>query len=297
MSVQPIGGWLVLKHPQYVEEVTYGVFPTNPAMAWPGSVERCAPRADMQSTLVPQLGTEDLKYIIKGAEVYTIELEYGLQNTAFTKYATNGQGLGAGSIDKSLSLLFSAKLGGQSGTENFLQLLGSRIGSLTLSSRVGELTRARCQISGKAIPVTSSTNPIGIGSFATDIATPPWTFYDGGVNPITIGAVNPDVREFTVIFERNLERLHVLGQSQQKFLPPKHRRITGNFTILWEDTNQYTNLTTDTGVTITWVLKTGGGNTLTLNGCKLIRLEDFPFHPTEIVVEKYAFTALNANLV
>lgn len=291
----PTGGWLVLKNPQYVEEVTYGTFPTNPTMSWIGVVGSCQPRADMQSIMVPQVGTEDLKYILKGAETYTVELEYGLQNSTFTKYATQVQGGGAGTIDKSLSLLFSTRLGGISGTENFLQLLGSRIGSLTLSARVGELLRARCQIQGKALPVPTTSNPIGAGSFATDPALNPWAFYDGGTNPVAIGAANPDVREISVTFERNLERLHVLGQSQQKFLPPKHRRISGTFTILWEDTSQYTNLVNDTGVTITWVLKSAT-STLTLSNCKIHRLEDFPFQPTEIVVEKFAFTALTASL-
>ena len=87
----------------------------------------------------------------------------------------------------------------------------------------------------------------------------------------------------------------MLGQSQQKFLPAKHRRITGTFTILWEDTTQYSNLANDTGVTITWVLKSATSS-LTLSGCKIHRLEDFPFQPTEIVVEKYAFSALTASL-
>ena len=291
----PTDGWLVLKNPQYVEEVTYGTFPTNPAMSWIGVVDNCQPRADMQSIMVPQVGTEDLKYIIKGAETYTVEVEYALQNSTFAKYATQAQGGGAGTIDKSLSLLFSAKLGGQSGTENYLQLLGSRVGSLTLSTRIGELVKARCQITGKALPIPFTTSPIGSGNFATDPATTPWAFYDGGTNPVTVAAANPDVREISVTFERNPERLHVLGASQQKYLPPKHRRITGTFTILWEDTAQYTNLANDTGVTITWILKTAT-STLTLNNCKIHRLEDFPFQPTEVVVEKYAFTALTASL-
>ena len=291
----PTGGWLILKNPQYVEEVAYGTFPTNPTMSWIGVVGSCQPRADMQSIMVPQVGTEDLKYILKGKERFTVELEYALQNSTFAKYATQAQGGGAGTIDKSLSLLFSARLGGISGTENYLQLLGSRVGSLTLSARVGELLRARSQISGKALPVPSASNPIGTGSFATDPALNPWAFYDGGTNPVTVGAANPDVREISVTFERNLEELSVLGQSQHKFLPPKHRRITGTFTILWEDTSQYTNLANDTGVTISWVLKSAT-STLTLSNCKIHRLEDFPFQPTEIVVEKYAFTALTASL-
>jgi hypothetical protein len=292
MSITPSGGWFVVKNPQYVEEATYGTFPTNPAMNWVGAVDNFEPKADMQSIMVPQVGSEDLKYILKGAEVYTIDMEFGLQSSAFAKYGIMSQGGGAGTIDKSLSVLFSAKL---NTVENYFQILGSRVGSFTLSAQTGQLTKAKCQVQAKAIPVPSSSSPIGSGTFATDPATNPWTFYDGGANPVTIAAVNPDVREFSVSFERNLERLHVLGQSQQKFLPPKQRRITGTFTIVWEDTSQYTNLTSDAGVTITWVLKTAT-STLTLSGCKIHKLDGFKFSPTEVLYEKYGFSALTASI-
>ncbi len=292
MSITPSGGWFVVKNPQYVEEATYGTFPTNPTMSWIGAVDNFDPKADMQSIMVPQVGAEDLKYILKGAEVYTMDLEFGLQTSTFAKYGISSQGGGAGTIDKSLSVLFSAKL---NAVENYVQVLGSRISSFSISSQTGQLTKAKCQLQAKAIPVPSSSSPIGSGSFATDPATNPWTFYDGGANPVTIGAVNPDVREFSVTFERNLERLHVLGQSQQKFLPPKQRRITGSFMIVWEDVNQYTNLTSDTGVTITWVLKTAV-STLTLNNCKIHKVDDFKFSPTEVVYEKYGFSALAASM-
>ncbi len=292
MSITPSGGWFVVKNPQYVEEATYGTFPTNPTMSWIGAVDNFDPKADMQSIMVPQVGAEDLKYILKGAEVYTMDLEFGLQTSTFAKYGISSQGGGAGTIDKSLSVLFSAKL---NAVENYVQVLGSRISSFSISSQTGQLTKAKCQLQAKAIPVPSSSSPIGSGSFATDPATNPWTFYDGGANPVTFGAVNPDVREFSVTFERNLERLHVLGQSQQKFLPPKQRRITGSFMIVWEDVNQYTNLTSDTGVTITWVLKTAV-STLTLNNCKIHKLDDFKFSPTEVVYEKYGFSALAASM-
>src|SRR6266702_1278538 len=292
MSITPSGGWFVVKNPQYVEEATYGTFPTNPTMSWIGAVDNFDPKAGMQSIRGPQVGAEDLKYILKGAEVYTMDLEFGLQTSTFAKYGISSQGGGAGTIDKSLSILFSAKL---NPVENFVQVLGARTGSFTISSQTGQLTKAKCQLQAKAIPVPSSSSPIGSGSFATDPATNPWTFYDGGANPVTVGAVNPDVREFSVTFERNLERLHVLGQSQQKFLTPKQRRITGNFTIVWEDVNQYTNLTADLPATITWVLKFGT-STLTLSGCKIHKLDDFKFSPTEVVYEKYGFTALTASI-
>ncbi len=292
MSASPSGGWFVVKNIQYAEEATYGTFPTNPAMNWVAAVANVDLKADMQTMMVPQLGTEDLKYLLKGAEVYTMDMEYAFQNSTFAKYATQSQGGGAGTIDKSLSILFSAKL---SGTENFIQLLGSRVGSFTISGKYGETTKAKAAVTAKAIPVPNTTSPIGTGSFATDPGTTPWSFYDGGANPVTIGAVTPDVREIQVTFERNVEKLYVLGQSQQKFLPPKQRRINGTLTIVWEDENQYTNLTGATSVTISWVLKTAV-STLTLTGCELTKLDSWKFDPMEIVYEKYTFTALTASI-
>ncbi|HZY93796.1 MAG TPA: phage tail tube protein [Candidatus Bathyarchaeia archaeon] len=288
----PSGGWLVVKNLQYAEEASYGVFPTNPAMSWIAPIGNADVKADMQNILVPQLGVEDLVYILKGAETYSMEMEYAMASSTFAKYAISSQGGGTGTIDKSLSILFSAKM---SGTENFVQLLGSRVGSLTISSRYGDLTKVKCTLTAKSIPVPSTSTPIGSGSYATDPAVTPWSFYDGGVNPVTIGAANPDVREIQVTFERNVEKLHVLGQSQQKFMPPKQRRINGTFTIIWEDTGQYTNLTNATSNTISWVLKSAT-STLTLSGCYITRLESWKFDPTEVVYEKYAFTAKTVTI-
>jgi hypothetical protein len=289
----PSTGALVVKNVQYAEESSYGVFPTNPAMLWIGAIQHAELKGDMQTIMVPQLGTEDLKYQMKGAEVYTLDLEYAFQTSTFAKYGTQSQGGGAGTIDKSLSLLMSAKM---SGTENYIQMTGARIDSLTISSKTGDYTRVKCTVKGKAIPVPSASNPIGSGSFASDPGTAPYSFYSGGTNPINIGGVTPDVREISVSFARNLDPLHVLGQSQHKFLPPKHRRITGSFNLVWEDTNQYTNLTAGTTInTLTWPINFGGP-TLTLNNLELNRLESWRFDPTEVVFEKYGCTALTASL-
>src|SRR2546428_8852974 len=195
MSITPSGGWFVVKNPQYVEEATYGTFPTNPTMNWIGAVDNFDPKADMQSIMVPQVGTEDLRYILKGAEVYTVDLEFGLQTSTFAKYGISSQGGGAGTIDKSLSVLFSAKL---NTIDNFVEILGARIGSFTISAQTGQLTRAKCQVQAKAIPVPFTVSPIGTGTFATDPATNPWTFYDGGANPVTIRAVEPELWEDVV---------------------------------------------------------------------------------------------------
>ncbi len=292
MSVTPSGGWFVVKNLQYAEEATYGTFPTNPAMNWVAVVANVDLKGDMGTIMVPQLGTEDLKYLLKGAQYFNLDIEYAFQNSTFAKYATQSQGGGSGSIDKSLSLLFSAKM---NTVENFFQILGSRVGDFSITGKYGDLIRAKATVTAQSIPIPSTTNPIGTGSFATDPATVPWSFYDGGANPVTIGAVSPDVREIQVNFARNLEKLHVLGLSTMKFLPPKQRRVSGTFTIVWEDINQYTSLVNATNNTITWVLKSGV-STLTLTGVELTKLDSQKFDPQEIVYEKYGFTALTDSL-
>src|SRR5438445_6801954 len=99
MSITPSGGWFVVKNPQYVEETTYGTFPTNPAMNWIGAVDNFDPKVDMQSIMVPQVGTEDLRYILKAAEVYTMDLEFVFHTSTFANDGFGSRGCVACAMD------------------------------------------------------------------------------------------------------------------------------------------------------------------------------------------------------
>ena len=288
----------MVKVPQYVEEASYPTAdtdPTNPAFQWIGMVDSYDPKADMAHLLQRQVGSEDLKQMVKGAEAYDISLAYKLQTSTFSKYAIQAAGGGVGTIDKSLFIYASARLGGPTGTENFIRANGCRINRYTLRARTGGPIEASAEIIARNIIFNTTLVTLGTGSLATDPATAPFMFYDGGANPVTFGTRTPDVREMEVTFNRNLERVHVLGLSKQKFLPPRFRSIEGRFTILWEDLNQYTDLTGDTAQTLTWVLKTAT-STLTLTGCKYRKLDSLVLQPEALALERYSFTALSASI-
>jgi len=292
----PTGGWLVVKHPQYVEETTYGVAPTNPAWLWTGVVEAFDPQPDMATILARQLASEDIRYQMKGPETHTLLIEYIPQNVTLAKYGVNAAGGGVGTIDKSLYILTSVKVGGQAGTETYVEHAGCRFNNIVLTGRVGEFIRIRGEIWPKDIPIPDATPPaLGTGSYATDPGTNPWKWDDGGANPVSFGARNPDVREISASVSRNLDRLLVMGQVDPKYTLPKQRDITGTLRILWEDQNLWTDMDGQTVSSLTWVLKTAAG-TLTLANTVLRRIESVRMTQTEFIMEQYAYVSRSASL-
>ena len=139
-TIIPSGGWLIVKNPQYVEEATYGSIPTaSPTLLWIGSVDNVEPIADIGYQEIRKVGSEDPYAALKGKELDTLKLSFGVQSSTFLKYAITAQGGGAGTIDASLSVLYSVKL---SGTENYIIAQGCRPKSLKLSCSPGELLKA-----------------------------------------------------------------------------------------------------------------------------------------------------------
>lgn len=289
----PTGGYLVVKQPQYVEESTFGTTPAaSPILNWIGIIDNFDPTVDIQAQYIRQVGSEDAIKSILGKETYQAKLEYLLQNSAFAKYATQAQGGGAGTIDKSLSILTSVKI---AGTENYIFLKGSRIKSFKLSGKPGEPLKASADIIAKQKTTPSTTHGLTTPTFATDPATAPWNFNDGGANPVTWGALALDVTEINVSFERNLEPIYVLGDTKLKYLPPKAREITGDFTVTWDETTKYADLVALTERTLSWVLKSAT-STLTLSNVSLKKLDSLAMKPEDVIFEKYSFTARSASL-
>ena len=290
---EPTHGGLIIRPPQYVEEASYGVFPANPVMQWIGTENQLIQQASPDTRVLANAGDEDAKIIIGGLERYPVDLTYFLQTSTFAKYATQAQGGGAGTIDKSLSLLYSVKL---NGVENYVRLLGTRINRLTLRGAQDQLTVCTAELQSKQVPAPGSASPIGSGSFATDPATNPFIWSDGGVTPVTIGGVTPNVQTIEVLFNRSLRPLANPGDRTITSLRPGFRIITGRIGIIWDSTTQYSNLLNETSLTLTWVLKTGV-SVLTLTGVQLRLLERLEYEAGgDTILERYAFQARSGTL-
>lgn len=253
------------------------------------------PRMDITKVPVRQLGSEDVFKIIKGTEVYDLTLEYGMQTIGLPKYGINAQGGGAGSIDKSLSILAALKLGGYAGTQYYYNMLGCRPNRTTVSGRVNEPVTVRQEFRVMNIPTPTSSSPIGAGTWASDPGTAPIAFWSGGAAPVSIGSSSVSPIEMSVTVERNVEDIFVLGSTLAATLPPKHRDITASMSLLWLNEDRKTDMKNFTDRTVVWTLSTGVA-VLTLTNCKFHRLSSFTIKPSEVVIERWEITPLSVAL-
>jgi hypothetical protein len=296
MVYSPTLGLQVAETIQYVEEgitqSTFGVFPTNPAMLWIGADMNYSDSADMGSILIRNLGSEDLKYILPGAENFELDLDYALQTSTFAKYFVNSQGGGSGSIDASLSMLIAPKI---STTTEYLVATGCRPDSGSIEWKLGKEIRAKAKIYAQLLAAYTATSPIGTGSFASDPGTNPWKFTDPGASGITIGAVAYDIQELTVSFNRNLQRVRSIGQATSKFLVPGVRDITFDVMIMLEDPANYSAELGGTLQTIVAPLK-NGTSTLTLSNAVFKKVGKSIKVGSEVIYEKYTGVCESASL-
>jgi len=109
-----------------------------------------------------------------------------------------------------------------------------------------------------------------------------------------VGTDTPDIREIAVTVDNNLERVHVLGGSDIKYLPYQARKISAVLTVFLREGVYYGYAVGDTFKTVTWTIATG--KTLTLTNAKLTRLESFPFKAADLVIERWHLEAKTAAL-
>lgn len=276
---------------EYVEEATYGVFPTSPTMLWVGTDMEYQDSADMGSILIRNIGKEDLTAVTLGSQVYELDLQYAPQSSAFAKYFANSQGGGTGTIDESLSMLISPKI---TGTVNFLQALGCRPDSGSIAWTLGKPLMIKAKMIAQTIQAYTTTDPVGAGTHASDPGTNPWVFTDPGASGITVGGVSYDIQDLTINFARNLQKVMAIGQGTVKYLPAGVRDITGDVTIMLEAAANYSALLNNTAQTIVAPLK-NGTSTLTLSNA-FFKKQSKSIKVQDVIMEKYTFVAETAVL-
>jgi Phage tail tube protein len=291
MVNSPSLGLLAVHSAEYVEEASYGVFPTNPTMSWIGTDMEYSDSADMGSIIIRNIGKEDVTAVTLGAQAYEVDLQYAPQTSAFAKYMVNSQGGGSGSIDESLSLLIAPKI---SGTPEYIQALGCRPDSGSISWQLGKEIMVKMKLIAQSIAAYSSTDPVGTGAHSSDPGTNPWIFTDPGASGITIGGTAYDLQDLTASFNRNLQKIRALGQGTVKYLPAGVRDITFDVTIMLEATSNYSALLANSAQTIVATLKSGT-SVLTLSNA-FFQKQAKSIKVGDVTYEKYSGVAETASL-
>lgn len=281
------GGYHVVKPPQYVEEYTYASTPSSASLSWIGIVYTFSPTADMTPIEFRKVGSEDLTDQAKGTEQYTTTIEYELQNTNFLKYGVQAQGGGTQTPDNSLSVVTSLRL---NNTENFIKLLGARINSLKVAGKAGESHKTTAELfSNDITPASTNVSIGGTPNYTSDPGTKPWTFANGGANPVSASGRALPTTEIEVTVNRNLERIYTLGSNKVQYLPAKNREITGSVTLVWLSNGAYVDLQDFNNQSARWILSSG--SSLELGQLNWSKLDSFTVKPDNVIYEKYSFIA------
>jgi hypothetical protein len=234
MSYQRTGAWNIVKRLQYVEETVFGTTPTaSPAFIHAGKIKRFSFNIDAQVNRYRSLGLRTVCKFLETSQMYSFELEYQPINSTLMKYGINNPG-GIGTIDKSLSFVFSKMI---DGVENYYFLKGCKTDSISV-----EVTKEAVSVTQSFLckevttPVTTALGGLTTPVFATNPTTAPWTGQDGGLNPFLYNAVAHDTPRFSFEVSWNLDPGQPNGTFLISFLDPTNKDVNVDFDVWQKDT-------------------------------------------------------------
>lgn len=215
---------------QYVGEgntvttpANYGVTPTDPTFTAVGKVTDINLQPDIQHSDTDVLGNEDVIDAVKTMENYTFTISFELVNTTLIDYAFSASGGGTGSIDESLSFMFSEYL---DGTENYTAMYGCRPTSCTVNLDRGIWTASMTFIA-KEITLPNATSPWNGESptYASETASATLTHTDAGADPFTWNSVAYPESRFSTTVTRGMAVQAVNGNSKILYCKASTRRV------------------------------------------------------------------------
>jgi len=278
--------------PQYIEETTLGTLPTTGAMIQLGQINKFQPTIDINNRQHRIVGNEDLLTGIKTGEIYGIQVEMGIFNSTFLKYLITSRGGGAGTIDKTLSLLWSMK---NAGTKEFEAANMCRINSGSIEI-TPDLVKANLTLIAASISAPNAVNPMAGVTVLTPATTDPWIGNDSGANPLTINSITYDCTKFHIDFTRSLDAIRVNGALQIIDNPATKREIKGTFDVVRKSDVLKADATALTKRTASYVLKSAT-STISLTNMQMHTLhESYDAGSNSAIIDTFGFFAQSATI-
>ena len=238
----------------YVEESTYGETPTTPDMLGIGPVENVEPAINPGLIKVRGTGSVDLQAIKKGLRQPSVKVAFALPSDSpigFIQWAKV-------ELNKSLSIEVLYEKG-----SSIISLLykGCKFHRLNLACSVEDIIKGDAELLGQDLVVGTA----GIGSTYGDhpYAIP---FYDSYVKKATTTLER--VTDWKCTIENNLKRVPVIKTNGHilKYLPHRHRNLTGELTFEFESKEEFDDVINDTEFNLEFGLS--GTNKIVFSNCK-----------------------------
>lgn len=248
----------------HVQETNYGETPTNPSMV-SVNAENIEPLLDPDLIRVRGVGSRDLQTIKKGLRQTNIKIVHVLPSDSPIGFIQHAQTL------NSLSVQVLYYKGAFASATDIISLLymGCCIDKLTVECSIEEVVKASVELFGKDMAVGTSK-----------IAGATYSDYAGAVpyNESYVQRGNGDgsgltalerVTDWRFTTENNLRPVPVIRSTDGyllKYLPPRHRNLTGELVFEFESKQEYDDVVNDSEFSLKFGL--GSTNSALFKYCK-----------------------------
>jgi len=244
----------------YVEEATYGQTPSNPPM-FGVPAENIEPAINPSNIKIRGVGNIDLQAIKKGLRSVSLKIAYPLPSDApidFLQYAKV-------ELNKSLSIQALYYKGMFASATDIISLLytGCKIHKASVECSIEDIVKATAELLTQDLAV--GTAKITGATYGDRVGAVP--FYESYVKKG--GTALEHVTDWKFNIENNLKTVPVIRTTSGyllKYLPYRHRNLTGEVTFEFESKDEFDDVINDTEFSLEFGL--GGSNKAVFSNCK-----------------------------
>lgn len=266
----------------YVEESVWGVTPTSPTMA-SVPADEVDPGINPGNMKLRGAGSYDLQVIKKGLRQVGLKVSYPLPSEApvgLLQWAKMD-------LNKSLSMQVLYYKGIFASATDIISMLftGMKFNKVSVQCSVEDVIKAVAEFQG--LNVALGTAKIAGATYGDLSGAVP--FNESYVKKATVALERVTDWKFDV--ENNLKRVPVIrasGGDLPKYLPFRHRVLSGELTFEFEDIEEATEVLADTEFALEFGL--GGACKATFSGCKWDNVS-LPTKMEDLISLKAAFVA------
>jgi len=272
----------------YVDETAYGQTPTNPSML-SVPAESIEPSVNPSNIKLRGVGSVDLQAIKKGLRAPSLKISYLVPSDApinFLQYARN-------ELDKSLSIQLLYYKGVFASATDVISLLytGCKFQKLTVECSIEDVLKANAELLAQNL--SAGTAKITGATYADYTGAVP--FYESYIKKDA--ATLDRVTDWKFTIENNLKQVPVIRTSNGnilKYLPHRHRNLTGEVVFEFESKEEFDNVINDTEFSLEFGL--GGTCKAVFSNCKWenvaapTRVEELVSLKAEFVAKTFTIT-------
>ena len=262
MSFQRTFPGLIQKRLQYIEEATYGVTPSAaPTFISAGKIKRFSFNIDAQIERYRTAGLRKVSDFLNTGEMTSFEIEYQPIDTDLMAYGINDPN-GTGTIEKSLSFLYSKLL---NGVEHYYIIKGCKTDQIQIEVTKEAVNVTQSFLAREAItPITTANAGFTTPTFASVPTGKPWVGRDGGANALVYDGTPWYTPRLSCEIAWNLDPGQPIGDTYIRFLDPTNKDCNLDFDVWQKDTTFIAALKTEDRVDLSYTLNSASNAVITM---------------------------------